>query len=101
MAAGAKLLADWMGGAPEEPGRTGFNPAGVQSGGSGFREGGRAGFNPAGRGGSTRRPHAYSTASEVAKARQRGSSAGRSGCASSSVVIEAAAAFIQLQWLLR
>ena len=41
-----------------------FNPAGVQPGGSGFREGGRAGFNPAGRGGSTWRPHAYSTASE-------------------------------------
>lgn len=52
------------GGAPEEPGRAGFNPAGVQPGGSGFREGGRAGFNPAGRGGSTWRPHAYSTASE-------------------------------------
>ena len=64
MAAGAKLLADLMGGAPEEPGRAGFNPAGVQPGGSGFREGGRAGFNPAGRGGSTWRPHAYSTASE-------------------------------------
>merc|ERR1712086_214536 len=52
------------GGAPEEPGRAGFNPAGVQPGGSGFREGGRAGFNPAGRGGSTWRPHAYSKASE-------------------------------------
>ena len=35
------------------------------------------------------------------KAGHRGSSAGRSGCASSSVVIEAAAAFIQLQWPLR
>ena len=64
LAAGAKLLAVLMGGAPEEPGRAGFNPAGVQPGGSGFREGGRAGFNPAGRGGSTWRPHAYSTASE-------------------------------------
>ena len=39
--------------------------------------------------------------SVVAKARQLGSSAGRSGCASSSVVTEAAAAFIQLQWPLR
>ena len=64
LAAGAKLLAVLMGGAPEEPGRAGFNPAGGQPGGSGFREGGRAGFNPAGRGGSTWRPHAYSTASE-------------------------------------
>ena len=53
LAAGAKLLAVLMGGAPEEPGRAGFNTAGVQPGGSGFREGGRAGFNPARRGGST------------------------------------------------
>ena len=41
------------------------------------------------------------SSSVVAEARQRGSRAGRSGCASSSVVIEAAAAFIQLQWPLR
>ena len=50
-AAAAKLLADLMGGAPEEPGRAGLNPSGVHPGCSGFREGGRVGIDHARRGG--------------------------------------------------